>query len=239
MSSASSFSIIAMKCWRRSSGRSASRSAASSGDMLLSSSLALSSGMSSSSEAWKDECSSSKVSAASSSSRASSTAARSSGESSWTRSAMSAGCSSSSLVRGTVSRTELWSVCSTSTSFQSMRCGLGFWRPLARRSPTLARPTRRRMALLDTSTAATCTACPVRSSWMSLTRMTLRPSVSTSCLSRKAAARSSSPGSLSRSLIADAGMRSRMPDSSKLVTASQGAWTTRPRRRMASAVTRG
>ena len=107
---------------------------------------------------------------------------------------MSAGCSSSSLVCGTARRTAASSVCSMSTSFQSIRCGLGFWRVLAMRSPTLASPTRRRMALLETSTAATCTKGPLRSSWMSLTRMTLRPSVSTSCLSRNVAERWSSSG---------------------------------------------
>ena len=205
MSSASSFSIMAMKCWRRSSGRSASRSAASSGDISLRISLAFSSGRSSISDAWYDGCSSSNVSAARSSSRASKTAARSSGESSWTSSAMSAGWSSSSLVCGTARRTAASSVCSMSTSFQSIRCGLGCWRVLEMRSPTLARPTRRRMALLETSTAATCTKGPLRSSWMSLTRMTLRPSVSTSCLSRNVAERGSSSGSSSRSASSAAG----------------------------------
>ena len=228
-----------MKCARRSSGRSASRSAASSGDISLRISLALSSGRSRSSAAWYEGCSSSKVSAARSSSRASSTAARSSGDSSCTRSAMSAGWSSSSLVRGTARRTELSSVCLTSTSFQSIRCGRGFWRLMARRSLILPSPTRRRIALLEMSTPTTCTSAPMRSSWMSLTRMTLRPSVSTSCLSRKVAERCSSSGSSSRALSAARGTRSKVPDSSKLVMSGHAAHRVLPRRRTPTAVTRG
>ena len=239
MSAASSFSIIAMKCARRSSGKSASRSAASSGDISLRISLALSSGRSSSSDAWYDEWSSSNVSAARSSSSASSTAARSSGESSWTSSAISAGWSNSSRVCGTARRTVASSVRSTSTSFQSMRCGRGFWRLLASRSLTLPSPTRRRMALLEMSTATTCTSAPMRSSWMSLTRMTLRPSVSTSCLSRKVAARCSSSASSARGPIWSRGTRSRVPDSSKLVTSGHAAYRVLPRRRTPMAVTRG
>ncbi len=207
----------------RSSGTSASRSAASSGDMSVSSSLALLSLSSCSSAVWYEGCNSSKVSAARSSPRASSTAARSSGESSCTRSAMSAGCNSSSLVRGTARRTELSSVCSMSTVRQSMRCGLGFWRPLASRSPTLARPTRRRMALSKDrpprrAPTAPCAAAGCRSRGSPCDPRCRR----VACRGRWRRA-ASHPGRSSRSASSAPGMRSIVPDSSKLATASQAA----------------
>ena len=164
---------------------SASRSAASSGAIASRMSEARSTSRRSRMEACICGSSiSSRVSAAFSSSRAAKTALRSSGPSSWTMSAMSAGCSRASLVWAMRSLTELTSLLTGSTASQE----ISFWgqsRPraaLARR-PIPSNPIRRISPRPPMSTPTSSMVPSTWESWRSLTRTTRRPSMSTICLS--------------------------------------------------------
>ena len=64
--------------------------------------------------------------------------------------------------RGTVSRTGL-GVAGLQVDVASSRSGAAWGSSVEARSSTVARPMRRRMALLETSTATTCTKGPMRS----------------------------------------------------------------------------
>ena len=184
-SSRSSFVIRRKISLRLTGDSSATASAASSGLISSNRSAARSGSKSSSRSVRVSGSNSSSASAATSSSRVLKMSARSRGVSWSTMVARSAGCSSERPACGTRSRTLAMVEPSGSTSSQSMYEATRDCSPERRLIQESGRPSRRSSPAVPTSTATRRIAPSTKSRITSLARTTLRPSMSTICLSSR------------------------------------------------------